>query len=127
MGRICGAGFDELVIYEMDDRRGQPPGSTASILLRGALQGRPAPSEAGAGSGLDVVLDVRQAIRAALHQAGPGDLIVVGCASHLSDFKTALGASAEVALLDAATFGHTDEVAGHAGASDVVPREAATA
>jgi len=127
MGRICGAGFDELVIYEMDDRRGQPPGSTASILLRGALQGRPAPSEAGAGSGLDVVLDVRQAIRAALHQAGPGDLIVVGCASHLSDFKTALGASAEVALLDAATFGHTDEVAGHAGASEGVPREAATA
>ena len=42
---------------------------------------------------IDLVLDVRQAIRGALERAEPGDLIVVGCASHLSDFKTAVEAA----------------------------------
>ena len=104
IGRICGAGFDDLVIYEMDDRRGKAPGETASILLGGALEaraGRLAPA-------VRTVLDVREAIRSALEQSVPGDLIVVGCASQLQDLRAALGAESGAASIHAETLSAVD-------------------
>jgi cyanophycin synthetase len=102
IGRACGKGFDELVVYEMDDLRDRPPGWCAEVLLRGAEEGcaaaangqrrRPVPR---------IVPDVREAIRAALNRAQPGDLVVVGCASDLSDLKAALGHRAEALAVHA--------------------------
>jgi cyanophycin synthetase len=99
IGRICGAGFDGLVVYEMDDRRGKQPGATAAALLTGAAAGREGMTHDGQEHRLDTVLDVREAIRAAVQQARPGDLVIVGCASHLSELREAL-ANADLSSLD---------------------------
>jgi cyanophycin synthetase len=97
MGRICGEGFDELVIYEMDDRRGQAPGVTAGRLFEGARQAaRVTPR---------IVLDVREAIRDALRVAVPGDVVVLGCASHLDELRDALAGHDELAAVNVAALG----------------------
>ena len=88
IGRICGAGFDGLVVYEMDDARGRPAGVTAERIVAGAAAARQATAET-----VTTVLDVREAIRHALRGAEPGDLIVIGCASHLSELRQALAGS----------------------------------
>ena len=49
-----------------------------------------------------MVLDVRDAMRCALERAQPGDVVVVGCASHLSDLKSALEGGDPVFSVDAA-------------------------
>src|SRR5205085_2680340 len=41
IGAVCAAGFDELIIYEMDDKRGRAPGITAALLARGAAAALP--------------------------------------------------------------------------------------
>jgi cyanophycin synthetase len=109
MGRICGAGFDALVVYEMDDRRGKPAGATAARLVDGARAARTGSTthrddRAEPSSAIATVLDVREALRHAIDFAHPGDLVVLGCASHLSDLREALG-SAELSSIDAAAFG----------------------
>ena len=107
MGRICGRGFDELVLFEMDDQRGQPAGATAGRLQRGALaaraQGSPPPR---------IVLDVRDAIRDALRAAQPGDVIVLGCASDLSELRDALAGLADVAVVNVAAYAGETGIAG---------------
>ncbi|MFL6660802.1 MAG: cyanophycin synthetase, partial [Rhizobacter sp.] len=95
VGRLCAEGFDELVIYEMDEYRGRDPGATARVLEAGARQ-------SARGKPLRVVLDVRDAMRCALERAQPGDVVVVGCASHLSDLKSALEGGDPVFSVDAA-------------------------
>jgi len=98
MGRICAEGFDETVIFEMDDLRGQPAGATADKLMRGAH----AAQRASDGPPPRVVRDVREAIRDALHVARPGDVIVLGCASHLDELRDALAGHAEIASVNLA-------------------------
>jgi hypothetical protein len=81
----------------MDDRRGQAPGVTAERLLHGAQQAaRCAPR---------VVLDVREAIRDSLRVAVPGDVVVLGCASHLDELRDALAGHDEVAPVNVAALG----------------------
>jgi cyanophycin synthetase len=112
IGRVCGIDFDELIIYEMDDLRGKPPGLTAALLMRGALQGLDELTASGSRrvppQSPQTVLDVREAIRTALAHAKPGDLVVVGCASHLSDLKDALAGQVQPAALHAAALGDVD-------------------
>jgi cyanophycin synthetase len=103
IGRVCQEGFDELVVYEMDEVRDRPPGATASRIHEGATQvAAKAPPR--------VVLDVREAIRTAFHAAGPGDVIIVGCASHLNELRDALAGHAEIASVNVSALG-----AGQAG------------
>jgi cyanophycin synthetase len=64
IGRVCRAGFDELVVYEMDEARDRPPGATARRIHDGATQVAPA-------AGARIVLDVREAIRTAVHCGTP--------------------------------------------------------
>ena len=99
IGALCGEGFDRLVVYEMDDLRRQAAGETASRIAEGATA---------AGARPVTVLDVRQAIRRAIADADPGDLVVVGCASHLSELRDAL-ADSELVSIDAATLLDTSE------------------
>lgn len=60
---------------------------------------------------LQTILDVREAIRAALARAQPGDLIVVGCAGHLSDLRNALAGRSELGSVDIAAFGEAQSAA----------------
>ncbi|MFL6699825.1 MAG: cyanophycin synthetase [Vitreoscilla sp.] len=117
IGRICGGGFDDLVIYEMDDLRGKAPGQTAGILLEGALQARSGRS----GPPVRTVLDVRDAIRSALDASAPGDIVVVGCASQLQDLRAALGAQSGAASIHAETLSAVDPRSLQVGAETLRP------
>lgn len=103
IGRLCGAGFDELVIYEMDDLRDKQRGETAELLARGALTAQHTRLLAAGGQQwVYTQLDIRAAIRYAHARAQPGDLIIIGCASHVSELLEALG-SVDLAHVDAVT------------------------
>ncbi len=97
IGRLCGNGFDALVLYEADDRRGRSAGATAALLAEGAHEALSdsvgqclQPVE------VQTVLDIRNAIRAALARADAGDMVVVASSSQLSDLRCALGNIAEI-------------------------------
>ena len=77
IGRICGAGFDELVIYE-GDARGRDTGETAAAILGGAQTARGA-------SWLRAEPDVRAALALALARCAPGDTLVFTCGTSLDD------------------------------------------
>ena len=83
IGRTCAAGFDELVIYETENR-GRPDGETATLLARGARLGKIG------GELLQVELDVHRAIRLGLSMCRPGDVLVFGCGSSISELTEAL-------------------------------------
>ncbi|MED5622274.1 cyanophycin synthetase [Ideonella sp. BN130291] len=82
IGEACAQGFDEIVIYEIDEDRGRPLGATARALLQGAQRtGRPA----------SVEVDMCRALRQALQRCRPGDTLVYACATRLSDLQAAFG------------------------------------
>ncbi|WP_306397492.1 cyanophycin synthetase [Telluria beijingensis] len=83
IGRTCAAGFDELVIYETENR-GRPAGDTATLLARGAKLGKIDSEQ------LQVELDVHRAIRLGLSMCRPGDVLVFGCGSSISELTEAL-------------------------------------
>ncbi len=83
IGRTCAAGFDELVIYETENR-GRPSGETATLLARGAKLGKIDAEQ------LQVELDVHRAIRLGLSMCRPGDVLVFGCGSSISELTEAL-------------------------------------
>ena len=83
VGRTCAAGFDELVVYETENR-GRAAGSVAELLVQGARLGRIA------GDHLQCELDVHKAIRAGLALCQPGDVLVFGCGSSISELTEAL-------------------------------------
>ena len=83
VGQTCAAGFDELVIYETVNR-GRPDGETAALLVRGARLGRFDRER------MHVELDVHRAIRLGLGLCQPGDVLVFGCGSSISELTEAL-------------------------------------
>jgi len=74
IGAVCAAGFDHLVIYESENRGRQ--------LAQGA--------RAGGALDLHCKLDVHRAIRFGLAMCHPGDVLVFGCASSLSELIEAI-------------------------------------
>ncbi len=83
IGRTCAAGFDELVVYESENR-GRADGETAALLVQGARLGRIAEDK------LSLELNVHRAIRRGLALCEAGDLLVFGCGSSISDLTEAL-------------------------------------
>lgn len=83
IGQTCAAGFDDLVVYESENR-GRPEGETAALLVRGARLGKLADDS------LSVVLASREAIRRGLSLCRPGDVLVFGCGNTLSELTDAL-------------------------------------
>ncbi len=83
IGRTCAGGFDELVVYESENR-GRGSGEVASLLARGARRGRIAADL------LHIELDVHRAIRRGLALCAKGDVLVFGCGSSLSELTEAL-------------------------------------
>jgi cyanophycin synthetase len=83
IGKICAAGFDALVIYESENR-GRDQGETARLLTSGARS-----------AGVDTArlhckLDVHRAIRFGLGMCRPGDVLVFGCGSSMSELIEAI-------------------------------------
>lgn len=71
VGRIAGKGFDQIYVKEDYDLRGRKPGETAALLRQGVL-------EAGFSSEKVItILAEPEAVKKALTEARPGDLIVV--------------------------------------------------
>jgi cyanophycin synthetase len=83
VGSTCAAGFDELVVYESENR-GRAVGETAALLMQGARGGSIAPEQ------LRCVHDVHEAIRAGLALCEKGDVLVFGCGSSLSELTEAI-------------------------------------
>jgi len=83
IGRTCAAGFDDLVVFETENR-GRVDGETAALLVRGAKLGKLADDS------LSVVLDSSQAIRHGLALCRPGDVLVFGCGTTLSELTDAI-------------------------------------
>jgi cyanophycin synthetase len=83
IGETCASGFDELVIYETENR-GRAAGDVSRLLLQGARKAR---FEA---DHLQVELDVHKAIRAGLARCAPGDVLVFGCGSSLDELTEAI-------------------------------------
>ncbi|NNG25788.1 cyanophycin synthetase [Telluria aromaticivorans] len=82
IGRTCAAGFDDLVIYESENR-GRSEGETAALLVLGA-------KPAIAADALTVELDVHAAIRHGLSLCQAGDVLVFGCGSSITELTEAL-------------------------------------
>ncbi|HEU4852850.1 MAG TPA: cyanophycin synthetase [Telluria sp.] len=82
IGMTCAAGFDELVVYETE-RRGRPEGETAELIMAGARMGI-SPEH------LHCRYDVHEAIRFGLSLCRPGDVMVFGCGSSLSELIEAV-------------------------------------
>jgi cyanophycin synthetase len=83
IGETCAAGFDELVVYETENR-GRAAGDVAALLVRGARLGRFDADH------LRVELNVHEAIRAGLARCVPGDVLVFGCGSALTELTDAI-------------------------------------
>ena len=83
IGRTCAAGFDDLVIFETENR-GRPDGETASLLVRGAQLGKIAQDA------LTVVPQSHRAIQHGLSLCQPGDVLVFGCGTTISELTDAL-------------------------------------
>jgi cyanophycin synthetase len=83
IGRTCAAGFDDLVVYETENR-GRPDGETASLLVRGARLGRLGDDS------LAVVPESHRAIRHGLALCQPGDVLVFGCSTAISELLDAI-------------------------------------
>jgi len=83
IGRTCAAGFDELVVYETENR-GRKAGEVAALLAQGARLSRIAADR------MQCELDVHQAIRAGLALCQKGDVLVFGCGSSISELTEAL-------------------------------------
>ena len=83
IGRVCGAGFDELVVYEALNR-GRPDGEAAALIARGARRAKMSRGH------VLVELDVYEALRRALALCRRGDVLVYASASSVLDLARAL-------------------------------------
>jgi len=83
IGETCASGFDELVIYETANR-GRAAGQVSSLLVQGVQLAKFEEDH------LQVELDVHQAIRAGLARCEPGDVLVFGCGSSISELTEAI-------------------------------------
>lgn len=79
IARLCAAELDEIVLYEVDERRGRAPGETLGILHAGAL------ASAGPGTPVHAVAGSQQAVLAGFQRCAPGDLLLIGGATDLDD------------------------------------------
>jgi len=77
IGRVCGRGFDELLVYEAEPR-GRTAGEIAHHVIAGARSVNPS-------AWLQSVPEVRQALAQMLKRCQPGDMLVFTCGSSLDD------------------------------------------
>jgi cyanophycin synthetase len=74
IGRICGTGFDHVIVRQMTDLRGRPVGEAPKIIMDGVL-------ESGISNDVvELIINEAEAISKAISMGREGDLIVIGCA-----------------------------------------------
>jgi cyanophycin synthetase len=83
IGETCAAGFDELVVYESENR-GRAGGEVSGLLVQGVRLAKFEEDH------LQVEPAVHQAIRAGLARCEPGDVLVFGCGSSISELTEAI-------------------------------------
>jgi cyanophycin synthetase len=83
IGATCASGFDELVVYETENR-GRIAGTVAAKLVEGIRLARFEEDH------LQVELDVHQAIRAGLARCEKGDVLLFGCGSDITELTEAI-------------------------------------
>ena len=83
IGAVCAAGFDDLVIYESENR-GRPAGDVARLMTLGA---RHAGNDT---ARLYCKIEARQAIRFGLKLCHPGDVLAFGCSSSIDELLDAI-------------------------------------
>ena len=83
IGKVCAAGFDTVVVYESESR-GRAEGETAGLIEEGARSASPQEGR------LHCRLDVHEAIRHGPSLCKPGDVLVFGCGSSLSELIEAI-------------------------------------
>jgi cyanophycin synthetase len=83
IGATCASGFDELVVYETENR-GRTAGTVAAKLVEGIRLARFEEDH------LQVELDVHQAIRAGLARCEKGDVLLFGCGSDITELTEAI-------------------------------------
>jgi cyanophycin synthetase len=83
IGATCASGFDELVVYETENR-GRAAGAVSAKLLEGVRLAKFEEDH------LRVELDVHEAIRAGLARCDKGDVLVFGCGSDISELLEAI-------------------------------------
>jgi cyanophycin synthetase len=91
IGRICGAGFDHLVIRQMTDLRGRPLGEAPRLMYEGAMESGIDPGR------VEVINDEPAAIRHAIEMGREGDLIIIGC-SDTADMIADVAKHAEILI-----------------------------
>jgi len=83
VGRVCAAGYDEIVVYESASR-GRAQGQTLDLILEGAEQA------VGKSDTLHRVPDVAEAARRGLALCRRGDVLLFSCATTVKDFADAI-------------------------------------
>ncbi|TFW11318.1 cyanophycin synthetase [Massilia arenosa] len=83
IGKACAACFDQMIVYETENR-GRADGVVADLIMQGARQSLINHEQ------LHCRLDVHEAIRHGLSMCAPGDVLVFGCGSSLSELIEAV-------------------------------------
>ncbi|WBS00316.1 cyanophycin synthetase [Pseudoduganella sp. SL102] len=83
VGETCARGFDEIVVYESNNR-GRGAGECARLMLDGAAASAKAPEA------VHSRLDGHEALRHGLSLCQPGDVMVFACGSSLNEVVEAL-------------------------------------
>jgi cyanophycin synthetase len=74
IGRICGEGFDHVIVRQMTDLRGRPLGEAPKLIMEGVEASGIDPKH------VELILDEPKAIEHAIEMGREGDLIIIGCA-----------------------------------------------
>ena len=85
VGRVCAAGYDEIVVYESASR-GRQQGQTLDLIMEGAEE------VVGKSDTLHRVPDVAEAARRGLALCQRGDVLLFSCATKVKDFADAIRA-----------------------------------
>src|SRR5690606_14240202 len=84
LARLCAAELDEIVLYEVTELRGRPPGETLRILRTGAL------ATARSQTPVHAVMGVQRAVLTGFQCCNAGDLLLVGGATSRQDLNLIL-------------------------------------
>jgi cyanophycin synthetase len=81
LAELCAQQLDEIVVYEIEERRGRQVGEMLDILYTGAV------AAVGEKKPVHAVNGVQQAVLKGFQQCRPGDLLLVGGATKLNDLQ----------------------------------------
>ena len=81
LAKLCAQELDEIVVYEIEERRGRQPGEALSILHTSALE---AASES---TPVHAVKGVHKAVLLGFQRCAPGDILLVGGATDVNDLQ----------------------------------------